>query len=149
MKLGNALNASSFRGGARGFQLEALLKMKETRTAKATSECPTLLHYLARLLIKSDQELVTFINDLPHIEAAARSALFCFTIAIVLGVLTTFCAVSVQNTLASVQTISLGLEQVKREIENVRQRKEQRPEDRFLFVMEVSIFYTLFYSILF
>lgn len=47
--------------------------MKETRTAKAGSDCPTLLHYLARVLMRSDQGLVTFINDLPHIEAAARS----------------------------------------------------------------------------
>lgn len=88
LSVGNALNGSSFRGGARGFQLEALLKvskanvntistsrcmqMKETKTAKGGAECPTLLHYLARVLLRSDPSLVSFIEDLPHLEAAAR-----------------------------------------------------------------------------
>lgn len=47
--------------------------MKETKTAKTGGDCPTLLHYLARLLLQSDRELVHFITDMPHIEAAARS----------------------------------------------------------------------------
>ena len=88
MTVGNALNGSSFRGGARGFQLEALLKvgtgivthtncltclqMKETKTAKGAPECPTLLHYVARVLLRHDPSLVTFIEDVPHVEAAAR-----------------------------------------------------------------------------
>ncbi len=39
---------------------------------KGTPECPTLLHYLAKVLLKSDPSLVTFIQEMPHIEAAAR-----------------------------------------------------------------------------
>lgn len=73
--IGNVLNGSSFRGGARGFQLEALLKLKETKTAKGTPDCPTLLHYLAKILLKSDPSLTTFIEELPHVEAAARGTL--------------------------------------------------------------------------
>jgi diaphanous 1 len=46
--------------------------MKETKTAKGGQECPTLLHYLARILLRADPSLVTFVNDLPHLEAAAR-----------------------------------------------------------------------------
>lgn len=72
LTVGNALNGSSFRGGARGFQLEALLKLKETKTAKATPDCPTLLHYIAKVLLRSDPSMVTFIEDMPHVEAAAR-----------------------------------------------------------------------------
>lgn len=72
LAVGNALNGSSFRGGARGFQLEALLKTKETKTAKGGPDCPTLLHYLARMLMRNDPSLVMFIEDLPHLEAAAR-----------------------------------------------------------------------------
>ena len=46
--------------------------MKETKTAKGGPECPTLLHYLARVLLRTDPSLVTFIEDMPHLEAAAR-----------------------------------------------------------------------------
>ena len=47
-------------------------QLKETKTVKATPECPTLLHYVAKVLLKSDPSLVTFIEEMPHIEAAAR-----------------------------------------------------------------------------
>jgi len=46
--------------------------MKETRTAKGGPECPTLLHYIARVLMRTDPHLVNFIDDIPHLEAAAR-----------------------------------------------------------------------------
>ncbi|KAG2105124.1 uncharacterized protein F5147DRAFT_245959 [Suillus discolor] len=72
LTVGNALNGSSFRGGACGFRLEALVKMKETRTAKGTSECPTLLHYVARVLIRTDPSLTLFIDEMPSVESAAR-----------------------------------------------------------------------------
>ena len=54
--------------------MEALLKLKETKTAKATPDCPTLLHYIAKVLLRSDPSMVTFIEDMPHVEAAARGA---------------------------------------------------------------------------
>jgi diaphanous 1 len=86
LTLGNALNGGTFRGGAAGFQLEALAKvskdpktcrfklidqMKETRTAKG-SGCPTLLHYLAKVLVRTDARLVLFLEDMPSLEPAAR-----------------------------------------------------------------------------
>ncbi|KAL5507835.1 hypothetical protein ACEPAH_5453 [Sanghuangporus vaninii] len=113
---GNALNGSSFRGNARGFQLEALLKMKETKTVKASPECPTLLHYVARMLLKSDAELVNFLDDLPHLEAAAR--------------------VSMQTVSAAVGTLVSGLSQIQSEIKVQRQSKAVHPDDRFVQVME-------------
>ncbi|KAI9467190.1 hypothetical protein BJY52DRAFT_1236932 [Lactarius psammicola] len=75
LTVGNALNGSSFRGGARGFRLEALLKLRETKSVKGGAECPTLLHYVARVLLRTDPTLVTFLEDMPHIEAAARDLL--------------------------------------------------------------------------
>jgi diaphanous 1 len=48
------------------------VQMKEMKAANGRSDCPTLLHYLARVLLRSDPSLVTFIEDLPHVEAAAR-----------------------------------------------------------------------------
>lgn len=47
--------------------------MNETKTARASPDCPTLLHYLARVLLKKDPSLTTFINELPSLEAATRS----------------------------------------------------------------------------
>jgi hypothetical protein len=47
--------------------------MKETRTAKGGPECPTLLHYIAKVLMRNDPLLVTFLDDIPHLEAASRS----------------------------------------------------------------------------
>lgn len=52
--------------------------MKETKTARGGSDCPTLLHYLARVLLRSDPSLINFMDDMPHLEAAARSMHFCF-----------------------------------------------------------------------
>lgn len=49
--------------------------MKETKTAKAGIDCPTLLHYLARVLLRSNPSLVTFIEDLPNVEAGSRRML--------------------------------------------------------------------------
>lgn len=47
-------------------------QMKETKTANSGSNCPTLLHYLARVLLNKDPSLVLFIEDLNNVEPAAR-----------------------------------------------------------------------------
>jgi hypothetical protein len=39
---------------------------------KGGPQCPTLLHYIARVLLRTDPTLVTFLEDMPHLEAAAR-----------------------------------------------------------------------------
>lgn len=36
------------------------------------AECPTLLHYLAKVLLRTDPSLLTFIEEMPNLEAAAR-----------------------------------------------------------------------------
>lgn len=51
-------------------------QMKETKTAKTTSDCPTLLHYIARVLLRTEPKLTLFIEELPNLEPAARSKLF-------------------------------------------------------------------------
>lgn len=48
------------------------LKLRETRTARA--ECPTLLHFVARTIVKTSPGLALFIEDMPSVSAAARSA---------------------------------------------------------------------------
>jgi len=115
LAVGNALNGSSFRGNARGFQLEALLKMKETKTARGGPDCPTLLHYLAKVLLRSDPSLITFVEDIPHLEAAAR--------------------VSVLTVMATIQSLINGLSIVKEELART-QNAPQVQGDRFVYVMQ-------------
>lgn len=56
------------------FLLSVLMvaQLIETRTTKGGSDCPTLLHYLARVLMRKDPTLVNFIDELPNLEPAAR-----------------------------------------------------------------------------
>lgn len=65
------LNGGTFRGNASGFQLDTLVKLKDTRTGKGPT-CPTLLHYLAKVLLRTNATLVLFLEDLPSLEAATR-----------------------------------------------------------------------------
>ncbi|TFY71361.1 hypothetical protein EVG20_g1662 [Dentipellis fragilis] len=114
LSIGNALNGSSFRGRAQGFKLDALVKMRETKTVKGGPDCPTLLHYLARALLRTDPSLVTFVEDMPHLEAAAR--------------------VSVQTLAASITALVNGLDNINAEINNSRASRTL-PQDHFVDVM--------------
>jgi diaphanous 1 len=90
LKIGNTLNGGTFRGDARGFQLDTLIKvshtsheeicayrqLRDTRTGKGAT-CPTLLHYLAKVLLRTDPRLVLFHEDLPSLEAVARRKSLC------------------------------------------------------------------------
>lgn len=116
LAIGNVLNGSTFRGGARGFQLEGLSKLKETKTVKGGAECPTLLHYLAKVLMRSDPALINFIEELPHLEPAAR--------------------VSVQTITQAVNQLLGGLERVREEVRYAQARGKGDGEDRFVLVMQ-------------
>jgi len=115
LSIGNTLNGSTFRGNAQGFTLDSLLKLKETRTPRGGKECPTLLHYVAKVLLKKDPKLALFIDEMPNVEAAAR--------------------VSVQTVLHNVQTLVSGMAAVNEELGIAR--KSKREGDRFVDVMEV------------
>jgi len=114
LKLGNRLNASTFRGGAQGFQMEALVKLKETRTAQTASPCPTLLHYLAKALRRSDPALIQFQEELPHLEEAAR--------------------LTPQAVFVAAHNISKGLEQVKQTTRLCA--TNERREEKYLSAMQ-------------
>ncbi|KIK67748.1 hypothetical protein GYMLUDRAFT_68769 [Collybiopsis luxurians FD-317 M1] len=116
LAIGNTLNGSTFRGGARGFQLDALLKLKETKTVRGGAECPTLLHYLAKVLMRTDPDLLLFIQDMKHLEAAAR--------------------VSVQFTVQAVNSLVAGLNQVVSETEQLRKVRNLSTNDKFIEVMK-------------
>jgi hypothetical protein len=42
--------------------------LRDTRTGKGAT-CPTLLHYLAKVLLRTDPRLVLFLEDIPSLEA--------------------------------------------------------------------------------
>ncbi|SPO39803.1 related to Diaphanous protein homolog 1 [Pseudozyma flocculosa] len=116
LMIGNVLNSSTFRGGAAGFQLSDLLKLRETKPTNPTPATPSLLHYLVRLLNKADKELVGFLDDCSHVEAAAR--------------------ISTQTIMQSITALVMGHDGVAEEV-RVLQRIRISPQgDRFLPVME-------------
>lgn len=116
LSVGNVLNASTFRGAAIGFQLADLLKLKDTKPAAATLATPTLLHFLVQVLNKADKELVGFLDDCPHLEAAAR--------------------VSTQTISASVQAMLTGFKSIQDEITMLQKARITTSEDGFLQAME-------------
>jgi len=69
LAVGNYLNGGTARGQAYGFKLEALKKLRDTKTADNQS---TLLHYLVQLVDSKNPEVSNFPKDLKHVVAAAR-----------------------------------------------------------------------------
>lgn len=116
------------------------MQMKETKTAKGGTDCPTLLHYLARILMRTDPLLVTFIEDLPNLEPAARGIVPSLTTGILF--IYTF-VVSVQTIIQSVNSLVTGLGQVKAEITELQRHKNLSVNDQFISVMQVIINFDL------
>ena len=112
--------------------------MRETTTSKASPDCPTLLHFVAKVLLKFDAELVNFLDELPHLEAAARRKFYCFLLNATTYFYWYFILVSIHTVSSTVATLSAGLVQVQTEIKLIRQGKlKVSLEDRFIQVMEV------------
>ena len=108
--------------------------MEETKTTNGGAHCPTLLHYLARTLLRTDPSVIQFIEDLPNLEPAARGAhpyLLFQVMALPL------IPVSVQTITQAVNTLVSGLGQIKDEIKQLQQ-VGLPADDRFVHVMQVS-----------
>ncbi|KAG6373818.1 hypothetical protein JVT61DRAFT_5963 [Boletus reticuloceps] len=116
LAVGNRLNGSTFRGSAQGFRLEALLKIKETKTARVTPDCPTLLHYIARVLLRAEPKLTLFIKELPNLEPAAR--------------------ISFQSVSQAVQSAITSRAKVEAEIQLMKQLRDPSANDQFVTVMQ-------------
>ncbi len=69
LAIGNYLNGSTPRGQAYGFKLEALKKLRDTKSADNQT---TLLHYIVQLVEKQDEDALAFSKDLKHVAPAAR-----------------------------------------------------------------------------
>lgn len=115
--MGNHMNAASFRGNAYGFQLDALLKIRDTKGAdSAKPGCSTLLHYLAKSIQAKDPSLLRFLDEVPHLEAAAR--------------------ISVPTLMNTVNSFVAGMNQIREEIRVLRRIRISPPSDQFEGVME-------------
>ncbi|KAK7882974.1 hypothetical protein WMY93_029148 [Mugilogobius chulae] len=69
LKTGNYMNAGGYAGSAVGFRMTSLLKLVDT---KANKPGMNLMHYVVMQAQKVDAALLTFPEQLQHIEAAAR-----------------------------------------------------------------------------
>eukprot|EP00842_Homolaphlyctis_polyrhiza_P004048 jgi/Hompol1/4644/HPOL_003778-RA len=71
--IGNYLNGSTSRGGARGFKVASLLKLQDTRASSdKAKKLPTLLHYFAHYLEKHCPEALSYMTELSAVEAFSR-----------------------------------------------------------------------------
>ena len=68
LMIGNFMNGTSFRGNAKGFQLEALLKMKDVKSTSSSS----LLHFIVR---KTEFSSIDFLSEMGNVESASKSTL--------------------------------------------------------------------------
>ena len=99
---------------------------------KGGAECPTLLHFVARVLLRTDPTLVTFLEDIPHIEAAARGELPSYEIDS-----SNRHVVSVTGLMTSISTLVNGLDLLQVELRKAKGVRALPPRDRFIDVMEV------------
>jgi hypothetical protein len=111
--------------------------MKETKTARAEPGCPTLLHYLARVLMRADPSLCTFIEEIPHLEPAARGKHQTIAMSQLLSDHISVYIVSVQTVIQSIGSVVAGLSQVNEEIRQLKQLRPSIANDRFIHVMQV------------
>ncbi|CAI2179903.1 4983_t:CDS:10 [Funneliformis geosporum] len=97
-------------------KFKRLLKIRDTKALENNSKgITTLLHYLAATLEETQNDLVTFMDDLPHLEAAAR--------------------ISVVTVIASVNELSNGINLIKEEI-NFMKNLQTKQNDYFIKNME-------------
>jgi hypothetical protein len=111
-------------------------QMKETRTAKGSSECPTLLHYIARVLVRTDPSLTLFIDEMPSMESAARSK-WQFQ-PIPFGITLCCALVSFPTLQQNVQSLLTSLDKVKEEISLLKQLRTPSDNDQFVTIMQVN-----------
>ncbi|ORX93208.1 FH2-domain-containing protein [Basidiobolus meristosporus CBS 931.73] len=116
LSIGNFMNGNSFRGNASGYMLDALLMLKDVRAKDGNKKgIPSLLHYLCYQLQENNPKLLAFMEQLSHVEAAAR--------------------VSVPSVVSAIEVLETGLQQVQKEVEELTNRKTADNSDRFVPVM--------------
>jgi len=72
LAIGNYLNGNTFRGGAYGFKLDALLKLAEIRVSNGKE---TVMNYIAELSETKYKDIAGMIEDFPHLEGSSKEPL--------------------------------------------------------------------------
>lgn len=71
LSIGNFLNAGTAKGAARGFRLEILPRLCETKTRDRGI---TLLHYITEMFAAKEPDVLKLSEDMPHVVKARRVA---------------------------------------------------------------------------
>lgn len=71
LAIGNYMNAGTAKGSAKGFRLDSLQKLSETKMREGGQ---TLLHYMVYILGKKHPDCLSFADDMPSVNAAKRMA---------------------------------------------------------------------------
>ena len=118
--VGNFLNSrSTFRAKAYGFQIEMLLKLKDTvsfESSEIRDRAPTLLHYIVRRLDETDEDALDLNADLGIAELASK--------------------ICIPELLTSVRSLAKGIESIKRELDELDQQVQTPENDWFRDVMQ-------------
>jgi len=72
LKLGNTLNGGEDDNAIRGFTVDSLLRLGQTKT---NDQKTTVLHYLIRVIKKNQPQVLEFQCELQHVPLAAREAI--------------------------------------------------------------------------
>ncbi|KAJ3235680.1 hypothetical protein HDU81_000241 [Chytriomyces hyalinus] len=109
--VGNFVNGNTYRGGAYGFEMDSLLKLKDTKADDASplkDRAPTLLHYVARRLEEIDEDLLDLKAEIGPVESASR--------------------VVINALFSSVQELGAGFEDIKSELSVCEQLSQTSAE---------------------
>src|SRR4051794_13326427 len=99
--------------------------MRDTKAIENNSKgTATLLHYLAFTIETNQKELITFMDELPHLEAAAR--------------------ISVASVMSSVTSLATGISQTKDEMRVLKRIGLAAENDRFSDMIGVSFLVYLY-----
>uniref|UniRef100_A0A8C8DMW8 Diaphanous related formin 1 n=1 Tax=Oryzias sinensis TaxID=183150 RepID=A0A8C8DMW8_9TELE len=115
--VGNYMNAGSRNGSAFGFSISYLCKLRDTKSADLKQ---TLLHFLADVCEEQYPDVMSFPDELTHVEKASR---------------------------VSAETIQKNLEQMSRQIKSIEKDLEtfpppQNDNDQFVEKMSISFEFT-------
>ncbi|XP_067944718.1 inverted formin-2-like isoform X2 [Watersipora subatra] len=73
LRLGNFINTGKYSGDAQGFKISSLSKLMDTKANRARV---TLLHYIVEEIVKQDQNVLNFVQNLgPVLKAISRTTL--------------------------------------------------------------------------
>eukprot|EP00026_Physarum_polycephalum_P006462 Phypoly_transcript_06505.p1 GENE.Phypoly_transcript_06505~~Phypoly_transcript_06505.p1 ORF type:complete len:544 (+),score=156.32 Phypoly_transcript_06505:217-1632(+) len=105
LAVGNYLNGNSTRGGAFGFKMDSLAKLKDTKSNDPM--VPSMLHFIAHIVDTKDPDVLDFAKDISHVEHAAK--------------------VNTAVVLSQVSSLRKGIEEAEREATAAPMSTEQDP----------------------